>query len=1355
MTATYKVGAASGVGCVAYARYVILGALTHEQETAAKYYAGDVWARDVAEPSIELRADLSAAFAARLGIDRDRHLSLTEFSHLMNNRRADGAEIAGKKKHTAHQSVASVFGLDLKAIPTEAEIANVLAGMRIDGARPRAETGNGAPLSDKRVESAIRKFKVAIGVPTTRDATPEEISRVAAGAIDQHEYHKQIAATAPPVGFIDITFSADKSIDVAWVHAPTEYERDIILAAVNGATADAMAYVETVLGVRRTGAGGTGTPEQAEMAWVGLQHYTARPAVDVVRRNAHGEIYTDTSELPTETADPHLHRHMIAFSSVLSESGKIGSLDLSRIDGELKVFGAVFHAGIATRLRQHGMDVVLGPHGEARLVGQPDWIRKFHSRRTTQGEDAAKEWAASQGKIWDNLTGEEQAALVAAGAAGERMAKLKRKSDEAPGEIPIWRAEAQDAGYNHRTHLRPDAVVPELTDAERLKIARNASLKLLDHAFQLEAVLPVGKVREIAARGLVVAGLGTSAARDIDAIMQSYRDEGILVRGLPTKIIEGTERGADNRPRVVYTTRANVGQEREVVHLVKQLAADFTGALTAEQIDRAAERVLARNPKIDPTAPQWRSQMAMTHTLGEGPRFGLAVGVAGSGKTLSVVATLTEAWHEQGMHVIAMTVPWRSTQPLLEAGVDMAVAVADFVHRVRTGKLEINEKTRIVADEVSVVGVPQAWAILRQVADQAGARVVMIGDPRQTGSVETPALELMAEAIGDEQIPKLLTSIRQQSQRGREIANLFREGRAEEGIALMREDGDFRLVAGGAEATIRETVARWRYRTDANADDPDYALLVMTPTNQRVLDIGMAIRANRREHGEIGRDAMTIAARITPKAKEIVNLPLAVGDKIRPFQRLFDADAPGRSRHLASNGNILTISAVLPDGLRVTNEAGTEGRITWAQLKPHRAPKTDPVRLTYGYVATTHTAQGLTVKDTIWSTPDGTALVDGNAAYVGLSRHTNRVDFIASDAAERGQMQRKRMLGLPEEPPREAEVIRNIATNLSRFETRRLATKMRRAPGAAAHQAAQAAARANAAASATPEQPPPVSPQEVVRQRRSMRPEAERPKSGTSSVASQPQDDHIAHHREAERHPEPEQVDEQIERVRPVADAINRAAHMLVVDDLDGAEAVRAAILQDWINKNPPPRPERKHLDRIDKWLAGEAEPDLTALAIFVIARGRDAEAMVEERLIDELDHAVHKAMTAHDTPLTDAQRKAHGIRPDAPVAGYLKNVSLKSLRQRRLRFDDRWTAALHKARYASDVWHDRHGRADDWVVNRITTLAEHLAKTTTTQAERDAVRGMVDPAPTDATAQQQQALQEQQRLRHNQGPSL
>ena len=97
-----------------------------------------------------------------------------------------------------------------------------------------------------------------------------------------------------------------------------------------------MAYAEKVLGVARRGAGGLGEAQPAELAHIGFQHYTSRPATDIVRLDAQGREYTDTRSVPGGMSDVNLHQHRIVMSSVMTKDGHIGSLDLSRLGARSK-----------------------------------------------------------------------------------------------------------------------------------------------------------------------------------------------------------------------------------------------------------------------------------------------------------------------------------------------------------------------------------------------------------------------------------------------------------------------------------------------------------------------------------------------------------------------------------------------------------------------------------------------------------------------------------------------------------------------------------------------------------------------------------------------------------------------------------------------------------------------------------------------------------------------------------------------------------------------------------------------------------------------------------------------------------
>jgi hypothetical protein len=176
-----------------------------------------------------------------------------------------------------------------------------------------------------------------------------------------------------------------------------------------------------------------------------------------------------------------------------------------------------------------------------------------------------------------------------------------------------------------------------------------------------------------------------------------------MIAGEWTHLVWGMEPGEGGRPRTVVTTGHTIEQERELVALVRAAAADRSAALTPVQVDGAADRFLARNPQVDPNGVQWKAQRAMAHRIGEGGRFSLSIGVAGSGKTSSVAATLVDAWHAEGKTVYGMTVPWKASDALREAGVDHAVAIEAFIRRVDTGQYTLDSNSVILADEVSMI----------------------------------------------------------------------------------------------------------------------------------------------------------------------------------------------------------------------------------------------------------------------------------------------------------------------------------------------------------------------------------------------------------------------------------------------------------------------------------------------------------------------------------------------------------------------------------------------------------------------------------------------------------------------------
>ncbi|MGC2522940.1 MAG: MobF family relaxase, partial [Stellaceae bacterium] len=500
------------------------------------------------------------------------------------------------------------------------------------------------------------------------------------------------------------------------------------------AVADTMAYAETHLGFARKGAGGRNGVEPGTLGWISFQHYTARPAVDIERRDKEGRAYTDIREVPLQTADPQLHTHVTVFNSVLTDSGHIGALDLDRLAGRVKELGAVYQAHVAARARRFGIEVVLDERtGAARLADIPHPVRELFSKRTTEALDAARDFAAGRGIDWDAITAEQKIALLKAGAAETRQSKGARGDEQEKSDFAVWREQAAADSYRHKSVFRPDEIMPAPTPEQRHEVAYRVALPLLEGELGRRAVLGGQELRELGARALIVAGIGERPGDDIDAVIKAFRERGVVQDGQQVALLWGKSASLRGKERWNVTTALHADQERELIRLAGTASLDLSGALPMARIDRAADTFLARKPTIEPTAEQWRAQRAMMTQLATGGRLGVAIGVAGAGKS-TALAPLVEAWKADGRTVFGITLAWRQAVDLRSAGIADGTSVAAFLKRVEVGRYRLDRNSVVVVDEVGLIGTRQMLDLLRLQA-RTGAQLVMVGDPKQCQSI--------------------------------------------------------------------------------------------------------------------------------------------------------------------------------------------------------------------------------------------------------------------------------------------------------------------------------------------------------------------------------------------------------------------------------------------------------------------------------------------------------------------------------------------------------------------------------------------------------------------------------------------
>jgi hypothetical protein len=981
------------------------------------------------------RRDMHPRLVELLALDPNRSPSRDEIANLLNGQRADGEDIPGKQRQRATVSLADALGLDPKRAPTWDEVSHILDGRRADG---KAVEGAGT-------DTARGRFLALLGTKAKELEPVQErnllAGRMADGSdIDSKAYEAGVTASKARIGYVDLTFSADKSLSVAWAFAPTEAERNIIAQAHKDAVDSAMEYVAAEMGQVRRGKGGKDGTEPGHIGWLMFDHCTSRSTVEIARTDEHGQAYTELLTLRA-AGDPQLHTHAAVPNVVLTDTGRVGAMDLDKLEGRVHEFGAYYQAHVATNLRRHGVEVVLDERtGAARLTAIPEHVRDAFSKRTRNGTEAAREYAADLGLDWDALSPERKAGLVKEGTQTHKLAKAAgmsaedraafegaaRKDDM--GDFAAWQRQAEALHWTHRSVLRPDEIAPERTRDERLEHAYQVALPLLDKELQRRAKVDGQDLRVVAARSLVASGV--ESAQDIGAITRAFATRGVRQDGRDTSLIWGEDVPVRGKARVGVTTALHEDQERELVRLAKAAAGDRSAALSPAAIARAVsgrEAMPLEKGGLRFAGAHGEAQREIMDRLGQGGRFAVAIGVAGAGKS-ALLAPLVDAWREDGRQIYGAALAWQHTENLAGAGIEAKnrAAFAAFLKRAQAGTIQLDRNSIVVVDELGLVGTRQLLDMLR-LQERHGFQLVAVGDPKQCQSIEAgPVIGILQNALGEGAIPELLTTMRQRTQEERDTSLMFREGRAAEALEVKRRNGTAQIVPGGYREAVEHVAALWKARVEANAHDPGFTLTVSAPTNSDARALGTAIRERRRQMGQLGPDQVKVDAQDQAGAR--FELALAAGDRVRLFDRARASFGDGKAGNIGSNGSVLEVRGTDAEGVTLRNIHGSEGKVRWETLRDQTSGR---IRLTYGDVLSIDATQSATSTEHINAMPGGTKPVNGFKGYVAESRHRQATWLVVSDGAERQEVAGRRPLGDPR-PVREADVWANMARNLSR-----------------------------------------------------------------------------------------------------------------------------------------------------------------------------------------------------------------------------------------------------------------------------------------------------------------------------------
>lgn len=556
----------------------------------------------------------------------------------------------------------------------------------------------------------------------------------------------------------DVTLSAPKSVSIM-----AEVAGDRRLIAAHGeAVKTALSHVEAHMAATRVRHGGS------------------------VTRHATGNLVVASFQHGTSRAqDPQLHTHNVILNATQGDDGSWRSLEPRAIYQLQKQIGAIYRQELALKVRELGYEIAPGKESMFEIKGVSADVMAAFSTRSAEIEAALGERGTSRE--------EASAAEKQVAALDTRQAKV---ATDHGALVADWRETADRAGFN------ADARTALVREAERRvangihlpdpSFADRAVTHAADKLGERQSVFSVAALHEEAGR----VGLGKVRYAEIGEAIGRATKEGELV--------DRTFLDRRGAAFAGFTTRQNIAAERALLRIEAQGRGAF--APIASQLT-AAKAVEGAAAKSERSGIAWNADQkaATKQLLTSRNRITAVQGYAGTAKTTTVLATFAREAEARGVSVVALAPTASAAMTLGEA----LGARGDTVAR------------HLLVPEGSAPGQPVAWIVdeasllsardtarLFYLAEQHDARLILVGDVKQLGSVEAGAAFAQLQGAGME-TAKLGEIVRQSNAATKEAVLASIEGDAKKALAALDRGGG--QIVEHADRTDRFAAIAERY----------------------------------------------------------------------------------------------------------------------------------------------------------------------------------------------------------------------------------------------------------------------------------------------------------------------------------------------------------------------------------------------------------------------------------------------------------------------------------------------------------------------------------------------------------------
>lgn len=575
-----------------------------------------------------------------------------------------------------------------------------------------------------------------------------------------------------------------------------------------------------------------------------------------------------------------------------------------------------FHAHMLATTRTINNDGKLGNKAAIELANKDR--RKAGIAGTTQDEirDLRREWA--------------EVANAALERAGHSNQIDYRSYDE------------QGVSLTPTRHIGPDAVAMERrgVSAERIEV---------HNTDRQEQARQIGERPELILEK-VMATKAVFDRRDIAAELNRYIDDTTQFQELLTMLEASPTliemEPATGRQPARYSTRDMVETERRMADSAQRLSG--TGAHGVS--------VATTHAVIDSAGTLSDEQKAAVRHATKAGSLAVVIGDAGTGKSFSMKVA-REAWEAQGLTVRGAALAGKAADELQTGSGIQSRTLASLEYAWKEGRDKLTRRDVLVIDEAGMIGSRQLGRVL-DVAEKAGAKVVLLGDHKQLAAIEAgAAFRAVVQHVGASEITEVR---RQRHAWARDAGQEFARGSVVDGLRAYDERGHVQMQKS-REAARKALAAAYV------GDRGMGSQIILAHSNMDVQALNEAVREARKERGELEGSARFQTER---GGREF-----AAGDRF-VFLR--------NDRELGvKNGTLGTVERAEHGGLTVRLDSGETRLVDAAKY----------AAVDHGYAVTVHKAQGVTVERAYLLATPG---MDRSLAYVGMTRHRESATLFAA-----------------------------------------------------------------------------------------------------------------------------------------------------------------------------------------------------------------------------------------------------------------------------------------------------------------------------------------------------------------------